>query len=73
MSGQKRQSQAIPAEQLASALAQMGCPAEKSREMAAQLIRRAAQLAKTTGRTETEALQHLLELMGQGWAAKNKE
>ena len=51
----------------------MGCPAEKSNVMAAQLIRRASQLAQTTGRAETEAMRHLLGLMRQGWAAQNKE
>lgn len=69
----KSRSQPFPVDQLASVLAQMGCPASKSKEMAAQLIRRAAQLAKTTGRAETEAMRHLLGLMRQGWAAQNRE
>lgn len=73
MPEQKSQNQRFPADRLASALIQMGCPAEKSNEMAAQLIRRASQLAKTTGRAETEAMRHLLGLMRQGWAAQNKE
>lgn len=73
MPEQKSQNQRFPADQLASVLVQMGCPASKSNEMAAQLIRRAAQLAKTTGRAETDALRHLLELMRQGWAAQNRE
>lgn len=72
MPKQKSQNQRSPADQLASALIQIGCPAQKSNEMAAQLIRRASQLAKTTGRAETEAMRHLLGLMRQGWAAQNK-
>jgi hypothetical protein len=50
----------------------MGCPAEKSAEMAAQLDKRARQLAEQKGRTYDEALVHLLGLMKQGWAAKGK-
>ncbi len=73
MPKQKSQNQRFPAGQLASVLVQMGCPASKSNEMAAQLIRRADQLAKTTGRAETEAMRHLLGLMRQGWAAQNKK
>ena len=58
--------------QLAELLVTMGCPREKSAEMAAQLDKRAAQLAEQKGRTYDEALRHLLELMRQGWAAKEK-
>jgi len=57
---------------LASLLAQMGCPPEKSAEMAAQLDKRAQQLAETKGRTYDEALTHLLKFMREGWAAKKK-
>jgi hypothetical protein len=56
--------------QLAAALVALGCPSEKSAEMAAQLDRRARQLAADKGRTYEEALTHLLQLMRQGWAAK---
>ena len=38
----------------------LGCPAEKSAEMAAQLDKRARQLAAQKGRSYEEALQHLL-------------
>jgi hypothetical protein len=55
--------------ELAQALVALGCPAEKSGEMAAQLDKRARQLAQQKGRTYEEALQHLLTLMRQGWAA----
>ena len=58
--------------QLAQVLVALGCPAEKSAEMAAQLDKRAHQLAAEKGRSYEEALQHLLTLMHQGWAAKAK-
>ena len=55
--------------ELAKTLAALGCPAEKSAEMAAQMDRRARQLAQQKGRSYEEALKHLLNLMKQGWAA----
>jgi hypothetical protein len=58
--------------QLATLLVAMGCPAEKSNEMAAQLDKRARQLADQKSKTYKEALSHLLTLMKQGWAAKEK-
>jgi hypothetical protein len=58
--------------QLAQLLTAMGCPADKSPEMAAQLDKRARQLAAAKGRTYDEALLHLLNLMKQGWAAQGK-
>jgi hypothetical protein len=57
-------------EELAGVLAALGCPPAKTAEMAAQLDKRAKQLAQAKGRTYDEALTHLLELMRQGWAAK---
>jgi F0F1-type ATP synthase membrane subunit b/b' len=57
---------------LAGLLVTMGCPREKSAEMAAQLDKRARQLAEKKGKTYEEALSHLLSLMKQGWAAKEK-
>jgi hypothetical protein len=56
--------------ELATVLVGMGCPPEKSAEMAAQLDKRARQLAEEKGRSYEDALTHLLELMRQGWAAK---
>jgi len=56
--------------EIAGALVSLGCPSEKSHEMAAQLDKRARQLAELKERTYEEALVHLLELMRQGWAAK---
>ena len=58
---------------LAAALVTLGCPAEKSGEMAAQLDKRARQLAEQKGRSYEAALTHLLTLMKQGWAAKERE
>jgi hypothetical protein len=59
-------------EELTAVLAALGCPADKSREMAAQLDKRARQLAEEKHRSYDEALTHLLTLMRQGWAAKEK-
>jgi hypothetical protein len=56
--------------ELATVLVALGCPKEKSAEMAAQLSKRATQLAEQKQRTYDEALEHLLGLMRQGWAAK---
>ena len=58
--------------ELAQVLVALGCPPDKSAEMAAQLDKRAQQLAAEKGRTYEEALTHLLTLMKQGWAAKEK-
>ena len=58
--------------ELASLLVSMGCPQEKSDEMAAQLEKRARQLSEQTNRTYEQAMAHLLNLMKQGWAAKEK-
>jgi hypothetical protein len=62
----------VTPEQLASVLEQMGCPKTKSQEMAAQLDKRARQLAAQKGRPHDEALIHLLSLMKQGWAAQGR-
>jgi len=58
--------------QLAEALRALGCPPEKTTEMAAQLDKRARQLAEQKGRSYEESLAHLLQLMRQGWAGKEK-
>ena len=58
--------------ELAQVLVALGCPPDKSAEMAAQLDKRAQQLAAEKGRNYEEALTHLLTLMKQGWAAKEK-
>ena len=58
--------------ELAKSLIALGCPAEKSAEMAAQLDKRSRQLAEQKGRSYDDALQHLLNLMRQGWSAQDK-
>ncbi len=57
-------------EELAQALVGLGCPADKSLEMAGQLDKRARQLVEQKGQTYEQAMIHLLGLMRQGWAAK---
>jgi hypothetical protein len=56
--------------QLAEVLVAMGCPAEESAEMAAQLDKRARQISESKGTGHEQALGHLLGLMKQGWAAQ---
>ena len=58
-------------DQLATALVALGCPADKSREMAAQLDKRARQLVDQKGQSYEAAMSHLLGLMRQGWAAQS--
>ena len=58
--------------EIAKVLVALGCPADKSAEMAAQLDKRARQLAAEKNRSYEEALTHLLKLMKQGWAAQQK-
>jgi hypothetical protein len=55
--------------ELAKVLVALGCPSKKSLEMAAQLDKRAKQLAAEKNRSYDEALQYLLQLLKQGWAA----
>jgi hypothetical protein len=59
-------------QEIATLLVRMGCPAEKSLEMAAQLDKRAHQLSERKGRSYDDALAHLLTLMSQGWSAKER-
>lgn len=58
--------------ELAALLKTMGLPEDKALEMAGQLDKRARQLAAKEGRSHADALAHLLHLMKQGWAAKEK-
>ena len=58
--------------EIAKVLVALGCPADKSAEMAAQLDKRARHLAAEKGRSYEEALTHLLKLMKQGWSAQQK-
>jgi len=57
---------------LAQALVAVGCPSSKASEMAAQLDKRAHQLAAERNQSHAEALAHLLGLMRQGWAAQGR-
>jgi hypothetical protein len=58
--------------ELAIVLSSLGCPQHKVTEMAAQLDKRARQLAGEKNRSYEDALTHLLGLMRQGWAAQQK-
>lgn len=58
--------------QLTEILLAMGCPAEKSAEMASQLDKRARQLMTEKSQSYEQSMGHLLGLMKQGWAAKEK-
>jgi len=55
--------------EIASLLVTLGCPPANSAAMAAQLDKRARQLALEKNRSYEDALAHLLKLMSQGWAA----
>ncbi len=59
--------------ELAKMLESLGCPLEKCNEMAAQLDKRAKQLAAEKNRSYEEAMAHLLNLMRQGWAAQQQK
>lgn len=63
---------AMTIEQLAQLLARLGCPESRASEMATQLDKRARQLMQAQGRSYEESLAHLLNLMKQGWAAKER-
>ncbi len=56
--------------ELAQILVTLGCPAEKAPVMAAQLDKRARQLALRKGRPYDDALRHLLTLVKQGRAGR---
>ena len=58
--------------QLPEMLVAMGCPTDKSAEMAAQLDKRARQLMPDRGFTYEQAMGHLIGMMKQGWAAKER-
>jgi hypothetical protein len=62
----------IDTTELARGLVALGCPEEKSLEMAQQLDKRARQLSAEKSQSYEDAMAHLLTLMRQGWAAKAK-
>jgi hypothetical protein len=53
-------------------LVTLGCPAEKSDEMAAQLDKRARQLSSERGGSYEQSMAYLVGLLQQGWAAKER-
>ena len=53
-------------------LLEMGLPTETPGPLAEQLLKRARQLAEKRGWSVRHALEHLIGLLKQGWAAKNK-
>jgi hypothetical protein len=55
----------VTEEEIAAVLTHLGSPADKARTMAAQLAKRAAQLAEQKGRPYDEALRHLLQITAQ--------
>lgn len=63
---------ANPIPMIEQALAAIGCPPAKISEMAAQLDKRARQVAAEKGQSYEDALMHLLGLMRQGWSAKER-
>ena len=58
----------IPA--LAQVLLKLGCPPEKSAAMASQLDKRARMDAERKQISYEAALEYLIGLMAQGWAAQ---
>jgi hypothetical protein len=62
----------LDTDSLAKVMIALGCPADKASEMAAQMTKRARQLAAQKQTSFEAALTHLLELMKQGWAAKER-
>ena len=57
---------------LTKLLARIGCPESKVGEMASQLANCPDLLAKERNITGDQAMTHLLQLMRQGWAAKEQ-
>jgi hypothetical protein len=58
--------------ELSAALVKLGCPPEKAGLMARQLDRRARMDAERKAISYEAALQHLVGLMAQGWAATGR-
>jgi hypothetical protein len=53
-------------------LVALGCPVDKSDEMAVQLDKRAQQLSAERGDSYDQSLAYLVGLMRQGWAARER-
>ena len=56
--------------ELAQLLGKLGCPQQKCAAMASQLDKRARMDAEKKGIPYEAALEHLIGLMAQGWAAQ---
>lgn len=65
----------VSEEQIAGVLTRLGSPADKAKTMAAQLAKRAAQLAEQKNRPYEEALAHLLKITVQagGFAEESND
>jgi hypothetical protein len=59
-------------DELTQALIAVGCPPDKAAAMAAQLDKKARMDAERKGTSYDVALQRLVALMAQGWAAQRK-
>ena len=59
--------------ELAGVLEKLGCPADQSAGMAAQLDRRARMDAERKQISYEAALEYLLGLMAQGWASPHRQ
>ena len=59
-------------EELISFLQTIGVPSENAGPMAEQLEKRATQLSEKRNQSYDESLAHLINLLKQGWAAKQK-
>lgn len=56
--------------EIAQILMALGCPVDKTDEMAVQLQRRSVQLCHERGGTEEEAVAYLIRLLAGGWSAQ---
>jgi hypothetical protein len=59
--------------ELAELLGKLGCAQEKCAAMASQLDKRARMDAERKGTSYEAALEHLISLMAQGWAAQGSK
>ncbi len=59
--------------ELETFLGSLGIPSGNTAAMAAQLEKRAHQLAEKRSQTYEQSLEHLIFLMKQGWAAKQRK
>jgi hypothetical protein len=60
-------------QEIESFLINLGVPVGNASAMAQQLQKRAKQLAEKRNQSYEEMLTHLINLLKQGWAAKQKE